>query len=277
MGKKALGKGLQALISSEALGEEGEAIRNIALSKIKSNRYQPRKSFNEESLNELAESIKKHGVIQPIVVKAEGENFEVIVGERRLRAAKIAGFSEIPAVVKEYRDDELLEIALIENIQREDLNPIEEAMAYKMVLERQNITQEELSKRVGKSRSYIANMVRLLELPEDVKEGVSRGTISVGQAKALLGIKDQSKLLEMYRRIEKEGMSVREVEHAVRKNVSRGTFQSQKKEPFIEDFENRLREKLGTKVVINYKNGRGWINIEFYSNEDLERIIDYLG
>ncbi|RLE09939.1 hypothetical protein DRJ04_09540 [Candidatus Aerophobetes bacterium] len=277
MGKKALGKGLQALISSEALGEEGEAIRNIALSKIKSNRYQPRKSFNEESLNELAESIKKHGVIQPIVVKAEGENFEVIVGERRLRAAKMAGFSEIPAVVKEYRDDELLEIALIENIQREDLNPIEEAMAYKMVLERQNITQEELSKRVGKSRSYIANMVRLLELPEDVKEGVSRGTISVGQAKALLGIKDQSKLLEMYRRIEKEGMSVREVEHAVRKNVSRGTFQSQKKEPFIEDFENRLREKLGTKVVINYKNGRGWINIEFYSNEDLERIIDYLG
>ena len=277
MGKKALGKGLQALISSEALGEEGEAIRNIALSKIKSNRYQPRKSFNEESLNELAESIKKHGVIQPIVVKAEGGNFEVIVGERRLRAAKIAGFSEIPAVVKEYRDDELLEIALIENIQREDLNPIEEAMAYKMILERQNITQEELSKRVGKSRSYIANMVRLLELPEDVKEGVSRGTISVGQAKALLGIKDQSKLLEMYRRIEKEGMSVREVEHAVRKNVSRGTFQSQKKEPFIEDFENRLREKLGTKVVINYKNGRGWINIEFYSNEDLERIIEYLG
>jgi len=277
MGKKALGKGLQALISSEALGEEGEAIRNIALSKIKSNRYQPRKSFNEESLKELAESIKKHGVIQPIVVKAEGENFEVIVGERRLRAAKIAGFSEIPAVVKEYRDDELLEIALIENIQREDLNPIEEAMAYKMILERQNITQEELSKRVGKSRSYIANMVRLLELPEDVKEGVSRGTISVGQAKALLGIKDQSKLLEMYRRIEKEGMSVREVEHAVRKNVSRGTFQSQKKEPFIEDFENRLREKLGTKVVINYKNGRGWINIEFYSNEDLERIIEYLG
>jgi len=277
MGKKALGKGLQALISSEALGEEGEAIRNIALSKIKSNRYQPRKSFNEESLNELAESIKKHGVIQPIVVKAEGGNFEVIVGERRLRAAKIAGFSEIPAVVKEYRDDELLEIALIENIQREDLNPIEEAMAYKMILERQNITQEELSKRVGKSRSYIANMVRLLELPEEVKEGVSRGTISVGQAKALLGIKDQSKLLEMYRRIEKEGMSVREVEHAVRKNVSRGTFQSQKKEPFIEDFENRLREKLGTKVVINYKNGRGWINIEFYSNEDLERIIEYLG
>lgn len=277
MGKKALGKGLQALISSEALGEEGEAIRNIALSKIKSNRYQPRKSFNEESLNELAESIKKHGVIQPIVVKAEGENFEVIVGERRLRAAKMAGFSEIPAVVKEYRDDELLEIALIENIQREDLNPIEEAMAYKMILERQNITQEELSKRVGKSRSYIANMVRLLELPEEVKEGVSRGTISVGQAKALLGIKDQSKLLEMYRRIEKEGMSVREVEHAVRKNVSRGTFQSQKKEPFIEDFENRLREKLGTKVVINYKNGRGWINIEFYSNEDLERIIEYFG
>jgi len=277
MGKKALGKGLQALISSEALGEEGEAIRNIALSKIKSNRYQPRKSFNEESLNELAESIKKHGVIQPIVVKAEGGNFEVIVGERRLRAAKIAGFSEIPAVVKEYRDDELLEIALIENIQREDLNPIEEAMAYKMILERQNITQEELSKRVGKSRSYIANMVRLLELPEEVKEGVSRGTISVGQAKALLGIKDQSKLLEMYRRIEKEGMSVREVEHAVRKNVSRGTFQSQKKEPFIEDFENRLREKLGTKVVINYKNGRGWINIEFYSNEDLERIIEYFG
>jgi len=277
MGKKALGKGLQALISSEALGEEGEAIRNIALSKIKSNRYQPRKSFNEESLNELAESIKKHGVIQPIVVKAEGENFEVIVGERRLRAAKMAGFSEIPAVVKEYRDDELLEIALIENIQREDLNPIEEAMAYKMILERQNITQEELSKRVGKSRSYIANMVRLLELPEEVKEDVSRGTISVGQAKALLGIKDQSKLLEMYRRIEKEGMSVREVEHAVRKNVSRGTFQSQKKEPFIEDFENRLREKLGTKVVINYKNGRGWINIEFYSNEDLERIIEYFG
>jgi ParB family chromosome partitioning protein len=272
MAKKALGKGLDALISGEFETEViQESIRSLRLDEIIPNRYQPRKSFDSEKIDELAQSIKENGVIQPIIVRTAGEKFELIVGERRLLAAKKAKLQEIPAVVKDYSEGKLLELALIENLQREDLNPIEEALAYQTILERERITQEELSGRIGKSRSYIANMMRILELPEWIRENVSRGTISVGQAKALLAISDREEVERIAKRLLNEKVTVRELEKISRKrNVPRGT----QKEPYIEEIEDRLREKFGTKVSLEYRNGRGSIRIEFYSSEELERILE---
>jgi ParB family chromosome partitioning protein len=272
MAKKALGKGLDALISGEFESEViQESIRALKLDEIVPNRYQPRKSFDSEKIDELAQSIKENGVIQPIIVRSAGEKFELIVGERRLLAAKKAKLQEIPAVVKDYSEGKLLELALIENLQREDLNPVEEALAYRTILERERITQEELSGRIGKSRSYIANMMRILELPEWIRDNVSRGTISVGQAKALLAIPDKEEVERLAKRLLEEKVTVRELEKIRReKNVPRGT----PKEPYVEEIEDRLREKFGTKVVLEYRNGKGSIRIEFYSSAELERILE---
>jgi len=275
MGKKALGKGLDALISGGYESEDaGEYIRLISVEEIVSNRFQPRKSFESEKIRELAQSIKENGMIQPIVVRKNGAQYEVIVGERRVRAAKEAELSVIPALVKEYSDDRLLELALIENIQREDLNPVEEARAYKMIMEKERVTQEELANRIGKSRSYIANMVRILELPESVLENVSRGTISVGQAKVLLSVDEETQKILLARRIIKDGITVRELENITRKrNVPRGT-PTKARDPHVEDLEEKLRERLGTKVKIDYRKGKGVIKIEFYSDDELERILE---
>jgi ParB family chromosome partitioning protein len=277
MGKKALGKGLDALISGGYEPEEaGENIRLIPAEEIVPNKFQPRKSFDNEKIRELAQSIKENGMIQPIVVRKNGEQYEVIVGERRVRAAKEAELSVIPALVKEYSDDRLLELALIENIQREDLNPVEEAFAYRMILERERITQEELANRIGKSRSYIANMVRILELPEPVLENVSRGTISVGQAKALLSVDEETEKIALAQRIIKEGITVRELEHMTRKhNVPRGTL-PKASDPHVEEMEEKLRERLGTKVKVDYRKGKGVIKIVFYSDDELERILEII-
>jgi len=275
MGKKALGKGLDALISGGYESEDaGEYVRLISVEEIVSNRFQPRKSFESEKIRELAQSIKENGMIQPIVVRKNGAQYEVIVGERRVRAAKEAELSVIPALVKEYSDDRLLELALIENIQREDLNPVEEAHAYKMIMEKERVTQEELASRIGKSRSYIANMVRILELPDPVLENVSRGTISVGQAKVLLSVDEETQKILLARRIIKEGITVRELENITRKrNVPRGT-PTKARDPHVEDLEEKLRERLGTKVKIDYRKGKGVIKIEFYSDDELERILE---
>jgi len=275
MGKKALGKGLDALISGGYESEDaGEYVRLISVEEIVSNRFQPRKSFESEKIRELAQSIKENGMIQPIVVRKNGAQYEVIVGERRVRAAKEAELSVIPALVKEYSDDRLLELALIENIQREDLNPVEEAHAYKMIMEKERVTQEELASRIGKSRSYIANMVRILELPESVLENVSRGTISVGQAKVLLSVDEETQKILLARRIIKDGITVRELENITRKrNVPRGT-PTKARDPHVEDLEEKLRERLGTKVKIDYRKGKGVIKIEFYSDDELERILE---
>jgi ParB family chromosome partitioning protein len=182
----------------------------------------------------------------------------------------------VPALVKEYSDDSVLELALIENIQREDLNPVEEAFAYKMILEKDRITQEELAKRVGKSRSYIANMVRILDLPEPVLENVSRGTISVGQAKALLSIDEETKKIALAQRIIKDGITVRDLERMTRnRNVPRGTA-TKTVNPYVEELEEKLRDRLGTKVKIDYRKGRGTVKIEFYSDDELERILDII-
>jgi ParB family chromosome partitioning protein len=273
--KRALGKGLDALFSEPLETEVAEEnIQRIPVERIISKKEQPRREFDHDKIEELARSIKGNGIIQPIVVRRSDQNYELIVGERRLRAAKSAGLLEIPAIVKDYPDNKIFDIALIENIQREDLNPIEEATAYRVILERDMITQDELSKRIGKSRSYIANMIRILDLPDKIKTHVSRGTISVGQAKAILSLPNQKERLELVDRIINEKLSVREVESITRRrDVPRGTKLSVK-EPYIEEIEEQLRIKYGTKVVITYRNGRGAIKIEFYTDDDLDRIIE---
>jgi ParB family chromosome partitioning protein len=272
--KKALGKGLDALITGIAEEEKGGGeIPLIPLDEINPGRLQPRKSFDSEKIRELAHSIRENGVIQPIVVRKGENGYEIIIGERRYRAAREAGLKEIPAILRDYSDEKSLELALIENVQREDLNPIEEARAYRLIIEREMVTQEELGKRIGKSRSYIANMMRLLDLPDKVQQHVSRGTISVGQAKAIASFDKPADQEALVQRILRENLTVRDVEKITRKNVPRGTIQK-KKEPHIEEIEDGLRSKLGTKVSVDYRSGKGTIKIEFYSDEDLERIIE---
>ena len=286
MAKRALGRGLDALFtdSSEAVSEQ-EAVQNVSLDEIVSKSDQPRKEFDEAKIDELARSIRGNGIIQPIVLRKCEDGYEIVVGERRFRAAKRAGLKEIPAIIKQLPDEKLFDLALVENIQREDLNPIEEAQAYRSILQRDTITQEELSKRVGKSRSYIANMVRILELPDDIKNHVSRGTISVGQAKAILSLRGKEEQRRMVDRIINEKLSVREVESITKgRDVPRGTETAGKgrektpsQNPFVEDMEERLRTKYGTKVTIDYRKGRGAIKIAFYSDDDLERLLDEIG
>ena len=283
MAKRALGKGLDALFSGEGgqLPQE-EGVQRIPLSRIASNADQPRKHFDNNTIEGLADSIRGNGLIQPIVVRRVDDGYEIVVGERRFRAAQRAGLEEIPAIVKTFPEDKRFDIALIENLQREDLNPIEEAEAFRSILERDTITQEQLAARVGKSRSYIANMLRILELPEEVKDNVSRGTISVGQAKAILSLPDEEERRRIVERILKEGLSVREVERITKRDdVPRGTKIVRKKlspqNPFVAALEDRLRTRYGTKVKIDYRNGRGVIRIEFYSNDDLDRIVEEIG
>ena len=280
MAKKALGKGLNALIS-EVTEINKNDIREIEIEKITPNHDQPRKYFDEDKIKELAKSIKENGIIQPIVIRNKGDKYEIVVGERRYRGAIEAGLKKIPAIIKDYSDSKLLEIALIENIQRKDLNPLEEALAYKTIIKRETITQDELAKRVGKSRSYIANMIRLLELPDEIKEYVSRGTITVGHAKAIMAINNKDKQIELARKIVKDGLSVRETEEISKEeSVPRGTKDVEKdfseENPYIKQLEEKLIGTLGTRVRIKYKNKRGSIIIDFFSDEELDRLIESL-
>ena len=292
MGKKALGKGLDALINDESEIKVSE-IAEIDIEKIVPNRDQPRKSFDKQEIHELAESIRENGIIQPIVLRAKDEVYEIVVGERRFRAAKEAGLKKVPAIIKEYSESRLLEIALIENIQRKDLNPLEEALAYKTIIDRDTITQEELSKRVGRSRSYIANMIRLLELPDEIKKFVSRGTITVGHAKAIMALNEKEKQVEIAKKVAEEGLSVRETEDLVREvnasqnnfvNVPRGTANDSKemmtaqgeKSIYIKELEEKLISTLGTRVKIRYSKGKGAIIINFFSDEELDRLLEDL-
>jgi len=292
MGKKALGKGLDALINDESEIKESE-IAEIDIEKIVPNRDQPRKSFDKQEIQELAESIRENGIIQPIILRAKDEVYEIVVGERRFRAAKEAGLKKVPAIIKDYSESRLLEIALIENIQRKDLNPLEEALAYKTIIDRDTITQEELSKRVGRSRSYIANMIRLLELPDEIKNFVSRGTITVGHAKAIMALNEKEKKVEIAKKVAEEGLSVREAEDLVREvnasqndfvNVPRGTANDSKemvtaqgeKSIYIKELEEKLISTLGTRVKIRYSKGKGAIIINFFSDEELDRLLEDL-
>ena len=279
MSRQALGRGLKALIP-QAEDVKGEEIRQIPVSAIEPNPYQPRRSFDQEGLEELAASIKEKGVLQPITVRGKGETFELVAGERRWRAAQVAGLSEIPAVVRELSDQEVMEIALIENLQREDLNPIEEAEAYQMLIREFELTQEEVAKAVGKGRPTIANRLRLLRLPDAVREWVASGQLSAGHAKILV-MMDEKQAVGLGRRCVNEGWSVRQLEEFLQS--PRGQSQGRQRErplkrqdPLLREVEERLEGILGTKVRIKDKKGKGRIEVDYYSTEELNRLLEVI-
>lgn len=276
MQRIALGKGLEALLPE--VKTEGENIREIKISEIKSSRYQPRRYFDPEKQKELADSIREKGIVQPILVRPYKDGYELIAGERRLQAAKTVGLNRIPALVKDVIDSEALEIALIENIQREDLNPIEEAEAYQRLIKEFNLTQESLAKEVGKDRTSVTNALRLLKLPLKIQEMVSTGVISMGHARTILGLEEETQQLEACERIIKKGLSVRETEDLVKRvkkeDVSHETSSFREPNVMLIACEEDLMRVLGTKVSIKQDTkGKGKIEIEFYSPADLDRIM----
>ncbi|ADG83836.1 ParB/RepB/Spo0J family partition protein [Thermincola potens] len=282
MNKKGLGKGLNALIRSNNDFEDRAGIVELNISDIVRNAKQPRQEFDQEKLEELAASIRQYGIIQPVIVRRlTNKKYELIAGERRWRAARLAGLDKIPAVIKEVSDREITELALIENIQREDLNPIEEALAYKQLMEEFGLTQEELSKRVGKSRSFIANSVRLLNLPPEAQQMVQTGQLSAGHARALLVIERAIDQANLAKKIVEKNLSVRQIEQLVKKITSEGKKKIPRKRReseslIVKDIEEQMQGKLGTKVRIKHGSKRGMIEIEYYSDDDLQRIVDLI-
>lgn len=274
---KGLGKGINALFPGESL-TSAETVEQIHMKSIKPNPYQPRKIFDEEAIQELCDSIKEHGILQPIIVRKKGTSFEIVAGERRLRAAKLAGLDELPAIVRDFTDEETMELAILENLQREDLTPIEEAEAYHKLMENSKLTQEQLAFRLGKSRSHIANHLRLLALPNKVREMLSDGSLSMGHGRTLLGLRKKGQILHVAEKVIKEGLNVRQLERLVQnsnENVPRET-KSEKKDLFLQERESHLRDYLGTNVQIKKMKNKGKIEIEFFSEEDLERILELL-
>lgn len=276
--KSALGKGLGALIPNEIPGKENNKPSVISLNLIKNNDDQPRKSFDDEKIAELAQSIKEHGIIQPIILNKKDDYYVIVAGERRWRAAKLLGLKEVPAIVMELTDKNILEISLIENIQRQDLNPIEEALAYKKLLSDFNLTQEELSKRVGKSRVAITNVIRLTGLSETVKQYLIDEVITEGHGRALLAIEDPKLQCEIAQKVIDEKLSVRELERLIKLSKSDKPEKKKVREinPYYKDVTDRLQNYFGTKVNISNKNNKGKIEIEYYSEEDLQRILEII-
>jgi ParB family chromosome partitioning protein len=278
LSKRGLGRGLEALIPIVEKDEEN--VQEIDIKKIVANEKQPRRGFDESKLEELADSMKQHGVLQPVILRKKGNKYELVAGERRWRAAAKAGIEKIPAIVRELNDSDVMEIALIENLQREDLNPIEEAMAYKSLMDDFGLTQEELSKRVGKSRSQIANTVRLLNLDKEIQDLVYENKLTAGHARALLSIQDSKERLKLANMISKEALSVRQTEQLVKKLVDERSKAKKHKpkeiNPVIIDVTERLQRTLGTRVKIKGNEKRGKIEIEFYSSEELERILEII-
>ena len=275
MEKRVLGKGLKALIPDDVALKPGErGTVQIKTGEISPGRFQPREVFDPGKLKELVLSVKEKGVLQPIIVRPKGNGYELIAGERRLRAAKELGFSQVPAIIRDVKDDEALEISLIENIQRQDLNPIEEAQAYQRLIDEFSLTQEGVSQKVGKDRATIANTVRLLRLPEKIKEEIYLGRISMGHAKAILMLESKEAQLELCNRIAKRGLSVREAEYFVRRKLTGPSRRKLKRRsPEVQAIEEELQKILGTKVTIMHRKKRGRISIEYYSNEDLDRLL----
>ncbi|MEK4086327.1 ParB/RepB/Spo0J family partition protein [Psychrobacillus sp. FSL K6-1415] len=274
---KGLGKGINALFPGEDL-DQLEQVEQILISDIKPNPFQPRKIFDEEAMKELSESIKEHGVLQPIILRKKGSRFEIVVGERRFRASQLANLEIIPAVIRELNDQQMMELAILENLQREDLTAIEEAEAYQNLIEHLNLTQEQLAFRLGKSRPHIANHIRLLSLPQVVRDAISDGTLSMGHGKALLGLKKKKTIPLIMQKSIKENLNVRQLESLVQRlneDVPRETKKVQK-DIFTKEKESELREIFGTPVSIIKNKDKGKIEIEFYSNDDLERILQLL-
>ena len=273
MQKRGLGRGLSALIPEKEHGGE-EKILYIKADDIRASRYQPRTEFDTEKLDELVASIEEKGVIAPILVRPmDSGGYELIAGERRLRAVKRLGLPEIPAIVKLVTDTEMLQLSLIENVQREGLNPIEEAHAYQRLIDEFSFTQEKIGQSIGKDRSSVANILRLLKLPKKVQEAVSRGTITMGHARALLSLEDTKTQIELCERIIARGLSVRGTEEAVGKKKTDISKKRLIKDHHISSIEEELQQILATKVKITYRKGRGKINIEYYSDTDLDRIL----
>lgn len=274
---KGLGKGINALFPGESLASV-ETVENIHVKSIKPNPYQPRKIFDDEAIQELSASIKEHGILQPIIVRKKGTTYEIVAGERRFRAAKLAGLEELPAIVRNLTDEETMELAILENLQREDLTPIEEAEAYSQLIGNLKLTQEQLAFRLGKSRSHIANHIRLLALPEKVRGMLTEGTLSMGHGRTLLGLNKKTQILSVAERTLKEGLNVRQLERLVQnlnEDVPRETKKEQK-DLFLQERESHLRDYFGTSVKIKKTKNKGKIEIEFFSEEDLERILELL-
>lgn len=280
MANKGLGKGLEALISGISQDEK-ENIQEVSLAELRPNPYQPRKQFQEESLQELANSIREHGIVQPLVVRKSIHGYEIVTGERRFRAAKLANLDQVPIVIRDCSDDQMMEIALIENLQREDLNPIEIATAYRKLMDHFSLTQEELAQRVGKSRPHVANFLRLLQLPMDIQEDVSRGTISMGHARTLLAVESLEIQRQLAKKVVEEGISVRELEALVQQMQEGGKKRKEKRQPkpitpMMRQYEEYLQQILETPVKIKQGRRKGKIEIEYYSEQELERIVDFL-
>mgnify|MGYP001084161181 CR=1 FL=1 len=294
---RALGKGLDLLIpnavgeakaksenSSESGGTKEEKGRETVLkiTMVEPNRKQPRKNFDEDSLQELSDSIKQVGLIQPILVQDRKDHYEIIAGERRWRAAKMAGLKEIPVIIRDYSDQEIMEISLIENIQREDLNPIEEAQAYKRLLTEFNLKQDEVAERVSKSRAAVTNSIRLLKLSDRVQQMVIDDMISTGHARALLAVEDPDEQYTLAQQIFDEKLSVRDVEKLVKKlhapEKPKKKTDDKTIQVIYQDIEDKLKQRLSTKVTVSSKGeGSGKIEIEFYNHEDLDRLLDIIG
>lgn len=281
--KKGLGRGIDAIFSNfEDQEPQTDSVSEVQLDQIRPNPYQPRRTFNEDALNDLANSIKESGVFQPIIVRESVNGYEIIAGERRYRASKMAGKDTIPAIVRTFDDEAMMEVAVLENLQREDLSPIEEARAYDTLIKKLNITQAEVSKRLGKSRPYIANYLRLLSLPESVKRLVDAGDLSMAQARSLLSLKRKSQIVPMARKTVSEGLTVRQLEKLIARANANGqelTKGSRKsaKSPYVRASENQLGDRFGTKVNIEQtKKGTGKIEIDFESEADLNRVLALL-
>lgn len=277
MERKALGRGLSALIP-EQHEERQDTILYVAIGKIKGNPFQPRERFDQKKLDDLVASIKEKGVVQPVIVRDKNGEYELIAGERRLRAARTLGIEEIPVIIRNVSDADALELSLIENIQREELNPIEEAKAFKRLMEQFGFSQEEVAKAVGKDRATVANTLRLLTLPKRALEMVSGGELSMGHAKALLSLSGEHAILKLANSIVKKGLSVREAERSVfrKKGAAAQTKIPTAKDHKVMFFEEEMQRILGTKVTIKHGKKRGVVQIDYYSLDDLERIYNLL-
>jgi len=275
--KKGLGKGLEALISStNALEDAKNSVTEIRINQVEPNSEQPRKVFDQEKLEALAESIKNHGVVQPIIVRREGSYYKIVAGERRWRAAKLAGLKTIPVIIKDITSREVMEIALIENLQREDLNPIEEAEAYQKLIEEYSITQEEVAKIVGKSRAAIANSVRLLTLTDEIKEMLTDGRLTSGHARTLVTISDPQRQNQLAKIIVEKNLTVRESEKLAASESKPKSKVMSKESIEMTELEEKLMAVYGTKINLVKNNDKGKIVFEFYSKDELDRIIEML-
>lgn len=278
MERKALGKGISALIPEKELPAQ-EKILYLKLEQIRPNPFQPRENFDSQSIEELAQSIKEKGVIQPVLVRPKGDFYELIVGERRFRAANLLNLKEIPAIVKDVIDEDSLELSLIENIQRQDLNPIEEAHAYQYLIDKFNLTQEKISEVLGKARVTITNILRLLKLPQEIQEEIKKGRITFAHGRTLLEIEDNNLQRKLTQEIISKHLSVNELENLIKMRLTKGLKRKPRQltqEPYIVVIEEELQHILGTKVRISKRKKRGTILIEFYSPQELERITEII-